>query len=100
MTHDPTHAIYLGAGALYFGGAFYFALKNYQTTKHDGYWFFMTLFSLSLTGAMIAGVLWSTELVSDEGVHPYYDTLFLLSAFFLFAGTYALSKKHHKVKVF
>jgi hypothetical protein len=100
MTHNPVHAIYLGAGAIYFAGAMYYAFKNYQITKHDGFWFFMVLFTASMTGVMVAGTLWSANIVSDTSIHPYYDNLFLIASLFLFVATYTLNKKHHKVKVF
>jgi hypothetical protein len=88
------------AGAIYFAGALYFAVRNYQHTNHDGYWFFMILFSMSMIGVMISGTLWSFGIVNEPTIHPYYDTLFLIGSIFLFVGAYTLNKKHHEVKVF
>jgi len=100
MTHDPVHAVYLGAGAVYFLLAFYYAFRSYQITGHDGFWFFTMLFAASMTGVMISGVLWSLKLVTDMEIHPYYDNFFLLASVFLFVSAYTLSKKHHHIKVF
>ncbi len=100
MVSDPTQALYFGAGALYFAMAFYFAFKNYLTTKHDGFWFFTVLFSLAMTGSMIAGTLWNAKIVSEDAVHPYHDILFLIAAIMLFVAAYTLHKEHHKIKVF
>ncbi len=100
MVNDLTQALYFGAGALYFALAFYFAFKNYRTTKHDGFWFFTALFSLVMTGAMVAGSLWNAEIVSEDALHAYHDMLFLIAAIMLFVAAYTLHKEHHKIKVF
>jgi hypothetical protein len=100
MTHDPSHTLFFGAGILYFALAGYFSLRNYQMTKQEGFWFFIMLFSLSMTGVMIAGVLWSSGLVNGETIHPYHDILFLISSIMLLDATYTLHKKHHDVKIF
>jgi hypothetical protein len=100
MTHDISHSIYLLAGAIYFTGALYFAFKNYQHTNHDGYWFFMILFTMSMIGVMVSGTLWSFEKVSEPTIHPYYDILFLIASIFIFVGAYTLNKEHHEVSVF
>lgn len=100
MTHDPVHAIFLGAGAIYFAIATYYSARNFKATNREGFWFMMTLFSLSMTGAMISGTLWSAGVFEATLTHPFYDTLFLLGSLFLAVGTYTLGKKHHDVRVY
>jgi hypothetical protein len=100
MTHDPSHAFYLASAAIYFIIATYFSIRNYLLTKHEGFWFFMSLFSITMAGSMISGTLWSAGIISEDMIHPFYDILFLISAAFLFVGTYTLHKKHHEVKIF
>ncbi len=100
MTHDPVHALYFAAGTLYFVIAFYFSFKNYITTKHDGFWFFILLFTFSMTAVMVAGALWSGELADTNNIHAYYDIFFLMASIFLFTAAYTIHKDHHKIKVF
>jgi hypothetical protein len=100
MSHDPYHAIFFGSGILYFLIGFYFAYKNYNRTDHEGFWFFSMLFSLAMSGVMIAGTLWSTEIVTEQNAIPFHESLFLIASIFLLTATYTLNKKQHKVKVF
>jgi hypothetical protein len=100
MTHNPVHALYFVFGVLYFVLAFYFVFKNYLTTKHDGFWFFLLLFTFSMTGVMVAGALSSAQLADPNNIHAYYDTFFLMASIFLFTAAYTLHKEHHKIKVF
>jgi formate hydrogenlyase subunit 3/multisubunit Na+/H+ antiporter MnhD subunit len=100
MTHDPYHSLYFVAGGLYFALATYFSIRNYEMTDKDGFWFFMTFFSLSMTGVMIAGGLWSLEVLAENIIHPYYDIFFLVASILLLDATYTLSKKQHKVRTF
>ncbi len=100
MTHDPSHTVFFIFGALYFGLAFYFAYRNYQMTKGEGYWFFMNLFAIGMTAAMIAGILWSARMVEEEAISALFESFFLIASLFLFVAAYTLSKKEHKVAVY
>ncbi len=100
MTHNPVHALYFAFGALYFVLAVYFAFKNYRTTNHDGFWFFMLLFTFSMTGVMVAGALSSANLADPDNIHAYYDIFFLMASIFLFTAAFTIHKEHHKIKVF
>lgn len=100
MTHDPSHAIFFAVGILYFVLGGYFSLRNYQMTKHEGFWFFLLLFSISMTGMAVAGTLWSAELADPHSIQADYYSFFLMASIFLFTATYTIHKKHHKIKVF
>jgi predicted membrane channel-forming protein YqfA (hemolysin III family) len=100
MTHDPSHTIWFLAGVVYFALAAYFSFRNYKMTHHEGYWFFMFLFSLSMLGVMVSGTLWSSRAVEEDIIHAFHDIFFLIASILLLDATYTLHKKEHRVKVF
>ncbi|RMF89978.1 MAG: hypothetical protein D6733_05045 [Methanobacteriota archaeon] len=55
----------------------FYLSRNYQITKHDGFWFFMALFTAGMTGVMVAG-------------STYIPILFLIASASLFTATYTL----------
>jgi len=98
MGHDPTHAVYMIVGALYFAIATIFAFMIYQKTKHDGFWFFILLASFGLTIMLLSNF---AEMI---GIIPYGEVLksliFTVVPVLFFAATYTLTKKHHDERLF
>lgn len=100
MVSETTQALYFGAGSLYFAIAFIFAFKKYKATGHEGFWFFMVLFTIAMADALAAGAIGKLNVISEDVIRPYHGILFLIASIMLFTATYTLHKKHHDIKIF